>query len=75
MPDLKQEIKSSHKSVYCFNIINNSKSARYGLKCGRLLLKKNSSGEAAAQIKCPICKALYDIKDNRQILISRGDKK
>lgn len=62
---------TNSNDVKCFNIIGNERDRRFGLECGRLLLKKNSEGKVAAQIKCSRCGALYDIKNGNVILINR----
>jgi len=61
--------------VRCFGIIAKKENKKYGQECGRLLLKRNSEGYVAGEIKCPICGSLYDIKLDKIILISIGDKK
>ncbi len=58
--------------IRCFNVIRNSYDKRFGLQCKYLLLKKNSLGDAAGEIKCKMCKAKYEIIDNEIILIERG---
>ena len=73
--DVKKQIPKSDTEIKCFNIITNKKDKHYGEKCNRLLLKKNSMDRAAGQIRCPRCKALYEIIDNKIKLISRGEKK
>jgi len=64
MSNLEHEIR-------CFNIISDKRDKRFGLQCNRLLLKTNSKGRAAGQIKCPRCGALYEIINNKIKLIKR----
>jgi len=68
--EVKQNIMNTN-DVKCFNIVSNPDDKRFGLECGRLLLKKNSAGKVAGEIKCNRCHALYDIKDGKINLIER----
>ena len=69
--DIKKTVEDS-KDIRCFNIVSNESDKRFGLECGRLLLKKNSLGNVAGEIKCNRCNAIYDIKDKNIILIERS---
>ena len=71
--DMKHSISNSDTEIRCFNVVNNPSDNRYGEKCNRLLMKKNSQDKAAGQIKCPVCKAVYEIIDDKICLISRGN--
>ena len=68
MTELKVD---EYKEIRCFNIISDKRDKRFGLKCNRLLLKTNSKGRVAGQIKCPRCGALYEIIDGKIRLIKR----
>lgn len=70
MSELKHSIKNEIE-VRCFNVIKNEKDKRYGLPCGQLLMKKNSLDQAAGEIKCKSCKAVYEILNSETILIER----
>lgn len=65
--DYKKDILDS--GIRCYNIIKDKHDRRFGLECNRLLMRRNSDGKAAGEIKCPICGALYDIKDDKIFLI------
>lgn len=67
--EFQEEIKQKEQVIRCFNIIDIKSDPKYGLKCNQRLIHKNSNGEVAGEIKCRRCKALYDIKDNKLILI------
>ena len=67
--DWEEDIKQSDKVIRCINIIDIKSDPKYGLKCNQRLIHKNSDGNVAGEIKCRRCKALYDIKDNKLILI------
>lgn len=62
-----------NKEIKCFNIITNPKDKKCGRECGRLLIKTNSMGKVMGQIKCPRCKAIYDITENKIKMISKGE--
>jgi len=64
--------KANGNDIKCFNIISNTNDKKFGQECAKLLLKKNSVGKVAGQIKCSRCHALYDIKNDDIILIERG---
>lgn len=68
---MKQSIKNSEELIRCFNVVNNSKNAKFGLTCNHVLLAKNSVGKVAGRIKCKWCKAVYEIIDNEIFLIER----
>jgi len=70
MTDIKKRITNNR--IKCFNVINNKNDKRFGLQCGQLLMKRNSLGDAAGEIKCRVCKAKYEILSNELILIERG---
>ena len=72
--DIKHTLNTKQNEIRCFNIISKENKKNFGLKCGRLLLMKNSDGKAAGKIKCSRCGAIYEIKDGYMNLIDRGGK-
>ena len=71
---LKKKIQTKTRRIKCFNIISDEHDPKFGMECERTLLYKNSEGEAAAEIKCLRCDALYDIKNGELILLNSGEK-
>jgi hypothetical protein len=67
---LRQPVPNNGQ-IRCFGIVMHPKDRKYKQTCGHLLMKPNSEGDAAAQIKCPAkrCGAVYEIKDGYITLI------
>jgi len=71
--EVKEKIASHQVVIRCINIISKETDIKYGEKCNQRLLHKNSNGDVAGEIKCPRCKALYEIRDGFLILIERNN--
>lgn len=72
--ELKEKIKRHQIVIRCFNIISKETDIKFGEKCNQRLLHKNSNGDVAGEIKCPRCKALYEIRDEYLILIEGNNQ-
>jgi phage FluMu protein Com len=52
-------------------LIEDPDNVKFGLECGKLLMKKNSAMKVAGEIVCPRCKTHYEIKDNKISIINK----
>jgi hypothetical protein len=72
MNDINHKIPKGQHVIRCFNIVSKESDIKFGQVCDQRLLHKNSDGKVAGEIKCPRCKALYEIQDDKLILKERS---
>lgn len=64
----KKKLDENTDEIRCFHYIGSASDRQYGQRCDRLLMKKNSRNEAAGEVQCGRCKALYELVDGYIIL-------
>lgn len=72
--EIVEKLSRNQKAVRCFSFIGNERDKMYGLRCNKILIYRNSTGQVAGEIKCTRCGAIYDITDNKMILVRKETK-
>jgi len=68
---ITKKIPKDQYVIRCINIVSKESDIKFGETCDQRLLHKNADGVVAGEIKCPRCKALYEISKNLLILKQR----
>ena len=62
-------LKAEKADIRCPYIETRKGKRKFGQKCGWILMKRNSAGEAAGEVVCKECKAKYEVINNTLIYL------